>query len=140
MGVLSNYEDSYLIRNIVIIEPWINCCLGIDSIRGLSAYENPASKEDSKSSYTMFLWRIEEATTKRISMDIGECNNHWKLVLRNVSCSDINVEHNWNQSLGIQVGISGNLLFILLSNLINWTLFDDWLMLVELRIGCYCFH
>ena len=82
------------------------------------------AKGDSNSPYTTLSGELKKAITKRISMMVDECNNRWKLLLRNASCGGINVEHNWCQSLEFQVGISGNLFFKMSSNLINWELFD----------------
>jgi hypothetical protein len=62
--------------------------------------KNPTSKGRFEISIYDSKWRIEEAITKRISMVVGECNNRWKLLLRNASCGDINVEQNWNLKLG----------------------------------------
>ena len=58
--------------------------------------------------------------TKQGSTNSGGCNSHWDPILWNASCGDINVELNWNRSLEMQVGISGNLFFKMFSNLINW--------------------
>ena len=124
MGVLSNFEGLHPMRD------------GMRNERLVDYYFGIIGRMNSKWVDKGYGIEIRWILANEIR---DEWYSRWSLVNRNASCGGINVEHNWCQSLRIQVGISGNLIFILLSNLINWKLFDvGWIIcwvLLFLLIG-----
>ena len=54
------------------------------------------AKGDSNSPYTTLSGELKKTITKRISMIVDECNNRWKLLIRNASRASVNPWQYWS--------------------------------------------